>query len=75
MSKRPVRGPEFGPNSNLVRLVVRISVRKTGSDFFRSGPWSGAKFQKIVKIKGSFHRTDKDPARTKIDYSSLIFNL
>ena len=53
----PVRGPEFGPDSNLVRSVVRILVRKNpyrGGFFFRSGPWSGPKFRKIEKIKGCF---------------------
>ena len=47
----PVRGPEFGPNCNLVRYVVRILVRKirTGADFF-FGPVRGPE-QNFKKLK------------------------
>ena len=66
----PVRGPDFRSGFYLVRYVVRNLVRTLtwsgtrygfwsvksvpGRIFFRPGPWSGAKFRKIGKIKGSF---------------------
>ena len=50
----PVRGPEFGPDSNLVRSVVRILVRKNpyrGGFFF--GPVRGPdqNFEKLKKYR------------------------
>ena len=71
----PVRGPDFRSEFFPVRYVVRNLVRTVtwsgtwygfwsgksvpGRIFFRSGPWSGAKFQKIEKIKGSFQNWKK----------------
>ena len=52
-----VRGTDFGPDSNLVRYVVRILVRKNPyryGFFFRYGTGYGPKFRIIEKIKGPF---------------------
>ena len=63
-------GPNFGPNLNmsLNMSAVRILVRKSQSDFFRSGPWSGENvLNRLFEFRSSFFKSFwKSRPRTRL---------